>query len=54
MSPELLDGQEYNYKIDVWALGVVLYEMLYGYCPYEGNSMHHLVTLVKDKVHFDD
>ncbi len=53
MSPELLDGQEYNYKIDVWALGVVMYEMLYGYCPYEGNSMQHLVTLFKQPVHFD-
>jgi serine/threonine protein kinase len=42
MSPELLRGEEYDYKIDIWALGIVFYEMIYGYCPYEGKSIQNL------------
>ncbi|CAG5121379.1 unnamed protein product, partial [Candidula unifasciata] len=28
MSPEIMKGEKYNYKSDIWALGCVLYEML--------------------------
>ncbi|BFZ01979.1 hypothetical protein BsWGS_05018 [Bradybaena similaris] len=28
MSPEIMKGERYNYKSDIWALGCVLYEML--------------------------
>jgi NIMA (never in mitosis gene a)-related kinase len=27
LSPEIVQAQEYNYKTDVWSLGVILYEM---------------------------
>jgi serine/threonine protein kinase len=36
MAPEILFGHAYNFKVDVWSLGVLLYEMIFGYCPYEG------------------
>ena len=38
MAPEVLKGQAYNTKADIWSLGVVLYEMLFGICPYEDHS----------------
>ena len=28
LSPELIQGEEYSYKSDVWAMGVMMYEML--------------------------
>jgi len=33
MAPEILKGNIYNIKCDIWSMGVVLFEMLFGYCP---------------------
>lgn len=37
MPPEVIDNVAHDLKIDVWMLGVLLYEMLHGYTPYKGN-----------------
>ena len=34
MAPEIVREEKYNKEIDVWALGVLLYEMLHGYSPF--------------------
>lgn len=38
MAPEMLFKGEYDYRVDVWALGVLLYEMLHGHAPFKGKS----------------
>lgn len=49
MAPELLQGRYYGTKADIWSLGVMFYEMLYGRCPYEENSIPLLLDLIRRK-----
>ncbi|CAM5999461.1 unnamed protein product [Sphagnum balticum] len=43
MAPEILRGEIYSTKADIWSLGVVLYEMLYGFCPFESTTIPKLI-----------
>lgn len=49
MAPEILRGLEYSTKADIWSLGVVLYEMLFGFCPFEEKSIAKLIMLLDEQ-----
>lgn len=34
MAPEILSGKGYNYSVDLWSMGIVLFEFLSGYLPF--------------------
>ena len=38
MSIQILKGMPYSSKCDIWALGCIFYELLYGRTPWVGNS----------------
>jgi len=46
MAPEILKGQAYTIKADIWSLGVVLYELLFGICPYEDQTLAGLISQI--------
>jgi aurora kinase len=46
ISPELLKGQQYDEKIDVWAIGILTYELLVGEIPFEIECEEELVKIV--------
>lgn len=42
MAPEILNGEFYDSKVDVWSLGTVFFEMLTGFVPFTGMSKDDL------------
>lgn len=48
LAPEVLKNRRFNPKSDIWALGMIYYEMLYGKAPYTGKDMKELEECIKN------
>jgi len=46
MAPELVQEQQYNERVDIWSLGIILYELFYGKPPYYTNSIYKLIQMI--------
>lgn len=46
MSPEMIRGNSYNHKTDVWSMGVVLYELISLQHPFMGRSIEDLARRI--------
>lgn len=42
MSPQVLKQKQYTAKTDVWSMGVIFYELLFGRLPYNGTNEDNL------------
>ena len=49
MAPEVLDGAVYNNKADIWSVGTVFYELLFGRPPFLANNIIELKKNIKTK-----
>ncbi len=48
MSPEQYLGRRPDGSTDIWGLGVILYELVAGYHPFNGTSFEHYMKLICD------
>ncbi len=48
MAPEIVTDTAYDYKIDIWSLGVLLYEMLHGTAPFKGKEYKEIASNIKN------
>ena len=48
MSPEVLD-KNYNYLCDEWSVGVILYVLLCGYPPFNGENDKAILNSIREK-----
>ena len=50
MAPELLSNKQsiYSFFSDIWALGIVLFQMATGHTPFSSNSLKELITQILD------
>lgn len=46
MAPEVLRGEPADYRSDLWALGVVLYEACSGHLPFEGRTSFEISSVI--------
>ncbi|KAL4467890.1 hypothetical protein ABPG74_013225 [Tetrahymena malaccensis] len=41
-APEIIEGLEYGFEVDIFSLGVLLYKMLFNCYPFEGQSVQEI------------
>ena len=46
LSPEICSGFKYDYKSDLWMLGCILYELCALKRPFEGESLHVVISSI--------
>ncbi|KAK9831906.1 hypothetical protein WJX81_007961 [Elliptochloris bilobata] len=55
MAPELVQEMPYTEAVDLWSLGVILYELFVGQPPFYTNSIYSLIHhIVKDPVKYPE
>ncbi|KXJ29369.1 ribosomal protein S6 kinase-related protein [Exaiptasia diaphana] len=53
MAPEVLKGEKYDYSVDWWALGIVMYVLLVGKYPYVATKDHDSQFKVLEETEFE-
>ena len=53
LSPEMVKKLPHDYRVDIWSLGVLLFECLAGYPPFTGQSEEELFKNIRQlKIHW--
>ena len=48
MAPELIEEKPYDHTADLWSLGCILYELLVGQPPFDGEDEEELFSAITD------
>ena len=47
-APELLEGEQYDNKIDLWSIGVILYSLYYNEYPFNSNNQIEIFNQIQN------
>jgi len=47
MAPEVLNDKFYNSKIDIWSLGIAVFESLFKSTPFSGHDKYELLRNIE-------
>ena len=50
MAPEMLNEETHNYQIDVWSLGILLFELVHGHAPFRGTNQVTVKNAIRKKL----
>ena len=49
MAPELLKKKSYDYTVDIWGMGILLYELMHGHSPYRAKNIEDIYDNIINK-----
>ena len=47
MAPEIVGSENYDFGVDIWSLGILLYEMVIGHSPFKAKNMKSVILNIK-------
>ncbi|KAG6611266.1 AUR protein kinase [Phytophthora cinnamomi] len=48
LSPEMIRGEKYDESVDIWAIGIIMYELLVGKPPFEAPGQNETIELITE------
>ena len=48
MAPEIVNNENYDLGIDIWSLGILLYELIHGFSPFNAKNSHEIMLKIKE------
>ena len=49
MAPEIIKNEKYDFRSDLWSVGIILYEMVVGKTPFNCKNIYELVRCIENK-----
>lgn len=50
MAPEMLNNEPHTHTLDVWCLGILLFELVHGVAPFSGKSPLEISAKIQRRV----
>ena len=56
MPPEMIQKLPYDHRLDIWGLGILLFELIHGYTPFKADSSHETFKNIvgNNPIEFDE